>query len=893
MKKSFRIACLLVFLTSPLMLLAQQVSSELAKQKALTFLTKSDKSSTKRSASNKTPRLVLANDRDEFYVFNDEANGGYVVVSGDERMPDVLGYSYTGHFDAETIPCNMRAWLEDYANQVKYLRAHPEVPASRRTATEREEISPLLKCHFDQGKYYNEKCPIVDGEHCYTGCVATTMAQIMYYYQWPKQTTDIIPGYTSGTRKIDMPALPVMTIDWDNISEQYLWWEYYSDGQIDAISTLMLLCGTSIEMDYDLGGSGAELYNAAMALSKYFDYDDSSECVDRNDWVINEWEQILYNELNDGRPVLYDGYLYEGDGHAFVIDGYRDSYFHVNWGWGGSQDDYFLLTDLNGYNYGQGAVVGIQPAYPDKPRRYAVLDNGKVTLYYDKEKANRSGTILPHKEDWSNYKDKITLCVIDSSFANLEERDLSYFFGDWKQLKSITGLENLNTSRVIDMGGMFSGCSSLTSLDVNGFKTENVRYMNSMFQGCSSLTNLDVSGFKTDNVEDMGNMFYNCSSLKSLDVSGLNTSNVTDMGGMFCYCSSLKNLDLSGFNTGNVRYMEFMFCWCSDLSTIYASEHWDMSKVVDASNMFYGCDNIKGGAGTTYNYNTWAADPSTGSVIAERDWTGGFEGDYPYWYQFDDSQTDGSVTSNPDGIAITVDKNVGKYWEPQVMVLPNGSFNLELVGYYKVVITAKFPSDGWVWIRIGGWEHYDHDYIYVESTGDFQEIEFRFPEINFNEDSCFLLFQCGDFEGITIVKKIQVWKMDTTGKVSDVTFAHIDGGPEDPGYFTYKAPRYFTITYMIDGEPYTTAKLEYGAEIQAPNPPAREGYDFAWIDLPETMPDHDITIYGSYTSGIKDLQEEKHPVKVFSLEGKAQNKMQKGINIIRYSDGSVRKVLVK
>ena len=219
MKKSFRIACLLVFLTSPLMLLAQQVSSELAKQKALTFLTKSDKSSTKRSASNKTPRLVLANDRDEFYIFNDEANGGYVVVSGDERMPDILGYSYTGHFDAENIPCNMRAWLEDYANQVIYLRSHPEVQASRRSTTERKEISPLLKCYFNQGKYYNDKCPIIEGEHCLTGCVATAMAQIMYYYQWPKQTADIIPGYKTRSRYLAMPAIPITTIDWDNILE--------------------------------------------------------------------------------------------------------------------------------------------------------------------------------------------------------------------------------------------------------------------------------------------------------------------------------------------------------------------------------------------------------------------------------------------------------------------------------------------------------------------------------------------------------------------------------------------------------------------------------------------------------------------------------------------------
>lgn len=974
MKKSFRISCLLVFLTSPLMLLAQQVSSELAKQKALTFLTKSDKSSTKRSASNKTPRLVLANDRDEFYAFNDEANGGYVVVSGDERMPDVLGYSYTGHFDAETIPCNMRAWLEGYANQVIYLREHPEVPASRRSMTEREEISPLLKCHFDQGKYYNEKCPIVDGDHAVTGCVATAMAQIMYYYQWPKQTTDIIPGYTSETRKINLPAIPVTAIDWENMLEKYDSEEDYSDKQIEAISTLMMLCGTSVKMDYATEeGSGSTLLNAAKALRKYFEYDYLAEYVTQGKSDI--WEQRLYDELKSGRPVLYEGEPFKViNSHAFVLDGYRDGYFHVNWGWGGSYDDYFLLTDLVGYigyNYKSrnGAVIGIQPACPDSPSRYAVLDSGKITLYYDKEISHRTGTILPDKDEWLDYAKQATECVIDSSFANLEMNNLSFFFFRWSKIKSITGLENLNTSKVTDMSYMFQDCSSLTSLDVSGLNTENVKdmrsmfyncsslknlelsgfktdeviYMNSMFQNCSSLTNLDlsgfktdklgyvnsmfqscsslknldlssfntyyvsdmnnmfngcsgltdldVSGFKTDYVLDMGYMFSGCSKLTSLDVSGFKTDNVRNMAHMFSGCSNLTSLDVSGFNTFDVTDMERMFSGCSNLTTIYANDHWNMSNVLYADDMFEACYSLIGGAGTAYNNGS-----TTISVIAEKDWTGGFEGEYPYWYQFDDSQTNGSVTSNPDGIAIYVDKTVGMYWEPQVMVIPDGSFNLKQGGSYKVVVTAKFPTNGTLQINMGIWDNYDQTTVDVVSTGDFQEIEVLFPNFAYNIEDCHLLFQCGDFKGTTIMKKIQVLDMNDSyveGN-SGGDYAHIDGGSDNPGYFTHKDSKFHTISYMIDGKVYMIRTYKYGDHIVYITPPYyREGYEFAWIDLPETMPDHDITIYGSYTLGIKDLQEEKHPVKVFSLEGKAQNKMQKGINIIRYSDGSVRKVLVK
>ena len=569
---------------------AQQVTKEVALQKAKKFFNQSDVVS--RRAARKAPQFTLANNRNEFYVFNDEANGGYVVVSGDERMPDVLGYSYTGHFDAETIPCNMKAWLEDYAAQVAYLQTHPDVPASRQTAPERDEISPLLNCHFNQGKYYNEKCPILDGEHCWTGCVATAMAQIMYYYQWPKQTTQTIPAYTTGTWKIDMPAIPITSIDWNNILDNYISWNDYSDEQIDAISTLMLLCGTSAEMDYcTYGGSSASLSAAANAFLKYLDYDDLVEFIGRDKCELEEWEQVIYDELNGGRPVLYAGSTETGGGHAFVLDGYKDDYFHVNWGWGGSSDDYFLLTDLCGYNYSQEAIVGIQAAYPDIPRRYAVLDNGKMTLYYDTEMSHRSGTVLPHRDDWSNYKDQITECVIDPSFAYLMPKNLSGLFSGLSQLKSIEGIENLNTSHVMNMNSMFYSCFGLTSLDVSGFKTDNVTGMGYMFYGCSSLTNLDVSGFKTDNVTDMSWMFGACSSLTSLDVSGFKTDNVTSMSCMFNGCSGLTSLDVSGFKTENVKSMSSMFSGCSSLTNLDVSG-FKTDNVTNMFGLFSGCSGL-------------------------------------------------------------------------------------------------------------------------------------------------------------------------------------------------------------------------------------------------------------------------------------------------------------
>ena len=618
-----------------LSLSAQQVTQEAALKKAEQFL---DKASLSRRAPHKAPQLTLANNRNEFYVFNDKANGGYIIVSGEERMPDVLAYSYDNCFDAENLPCNMKAWLEGYAEQVKYLRIHPEASA-RRTTLERENVGPLLTCWFNQNTPYWNKCPEVDKKHCYTGCVATAMAQIMYYWQWPKQTTDIIPGYTTYTLKIDMPTIPVTTIDWDNILGKYwIWKDDYTEEQTDAISTLMILCGTSVEMDYAPSGSRAGESFAAKAFRQYFDYDDLIEVVSRSAYKTDDWEQLIYDELKSKRPVLYGGSPTDGDGHVFVLDGYKDGYFHVNWGWGGSEA-YVLMIDAEGwegFTEGQDAVVGIQPASADRPSRYAVLNNGTISLYYDKVKSSRSGTVLIHKDDWLNYREEITECVIDKSFANLKQRNLEGYFQGLKNLKSIYGLKYLDTSETSDMNYMFESCESLTSLDVSGFKTDKVTSMVGMFYGCSNLTSLDVcnfktdyvtdmswmfakcekltsldvSGFKTDNVTGMYCMFYNCSGLTSLDVSSFKTDNVENISWMFANCKKLISLDVSGFKTDNVTNMEYLFAYCYKLSTIYASERWNMNKVEEEKKgkMFAGCSKIVGGEGTTYDSNHVGGD---------------------------------------------------------------------------------------------------------------------------------------------------------------------------------------------------------------------------------------------------------------------------------------------
>ena len=185
--------------------------------------------------------------------------------------------------------------------------------------------------------------------------------------------------------------------------------------------------------------------------------------------------------------------------------------------------------------------------------------------------------------------------------SSLTSLDISHFntakvtnmYGMFYGCSGLTSINvsNFNTANVTDMSYMFSGCSSLTSLDVTNFKTDKVTNMFMMFNGSSSLTSLDVSHFSTENVTNMGNMFYGCSSLTSLDVTGFNTENVTDMNGMFSSCSSLTSLDVTRFNTAKVTNMSYMFHGCSGLTSLDVS-HFSTENVTNMGNMFYGCSSL-------------------------------------------------------------------------------------------------------------------------------------------------------------------------------------------------------------------------------------------------------------------------------------------------------------
>ena len=207
------------------------------------------------------------------------------------------------------------------------------------------------------------------------------------------------------------------------------------------------------------------------------------------------------------------------------------------------------------------------------------------------------GETLPENSAW--VEDKMTVATIlgngtivhivfDKSFSTYTPTSLREFFAYLTNLKTITGLEYLNTEKVTDMNCMFFNCSALTSLDVTHFNTAKVTDMNGMFNECSKLTSLDVSKFNTANVTNMGYMFFNCSALTSLDVTNFNTENVTNMNSMFSSCKTLTSLDVSKFNTANVTNMKGMFYNCSKLTSLDVTK-FNTANVTNMKNMFYKC----------------------------------------------------------------------------------------------------------------------------------------------------------------------------------------------------------------------------------------------------------------------------------------------------------------
>lgn len=334
------------------------------------------------SGGNNTRSASVNNNEPTYYIFNKGNNNGFIIVSADDVVTPILGYTTTGSYDVANLPVNFAEWTEGLSDEIAYaidnnLEQSPETKAQwedystslRSTRATTKAVQPLLKTTWNQYDPYNSLCP----DNSYTGCVATAMAQIMKYHNYPKSRTITIPGYTTSTQKYVISALPSVSYDWANMINNYPYFNSTATStQKQAVAKLMYDCGVSVKMNYTTSASGAPSSEAGRALTNYFNYDKSIQIKSRDYYTNQEWENMLYAEINAGRPIYYAGYS-PSSGHAFVCDGYDNSgYFHFNWGWGGNYDGYFITTALNPgtggagsgsgtYNNGQEIIVNIKP----------------------------------------------------------------------------------------------------------------------------------------------------------------------------------------------------------------------------------------------------------------------------------------------------------------------------------------------------------------------------------------------------------------------------------------------------------------------------------------------------------------------------------------------------
>jgi len=388
MKKSlfFIIASLFFFITAEAGVRSESDAQGIANQ----FLSKSQ--TYLRSGSPKLTLEYISNNRQAeksseaayYYVFNVDENGGFIIVGGDDRAKEILGYSKEGRFDIQSIPENLRYWLSCYETELKGLESgtnntawsQPSPVSKLRSGTAYAgEIAPLVKTIWDQGYPYNTLCPIIPNaknQRAVTGCVATGTAQIMNYHQYP-HTGIGSNSYVTSTSRIPLSSdFSSVTFDWVNMLNSYSESGVtVTAAQKNAVATLMFNCGVACNMNYGLS-SGAYTINMAQALIQNFGYDKNLQYCQRDYFTESEWEDMIKTELNAGRPIAYAGSSTEG-GHFFVCDGYdSDGLYHFNWGWSSMSDGYFQLSALDppvmgiggssgGFNSAQEIIIGIQP----------------------------------------------------------------------------------------------------------------------------------------------------------------------------------------------------------------------------------------------------------------------------------------------------------------------------------------------------------------------------------------------------------------------------------------------------------------------------------------------------------------------------------------------------
>lgn len=380
---------LLLFIYLAIFANARQITPDEATSIAAEFLNSSAsvqktgmRVNVRRLQSPKASRNIEENQ--PYYVFNATDDKGFVIISGDDRAKKILGYSDKGNFDFNNIPPQLAVLLDQYAKQIETLPATGAADSSwskaSRVASDGEGVL-LETANWGQGYPYNAQCPIIDGVQTPTGCVATAMAIVMKYHNWPEQGRHS-HKYNTNPFGTSLDEMNYGDIEFDyNLMEQ--------EGNTE-IAALMRASGHSVNMVYGENLSGTFVWLVSHSLQRFFKYSPDCQYIEKSHFSYNEWNDIILSQLNNGYPIIYSGFTQEKDGHAFIIDGYKKDMFHINWGWDGLSNGYFSLNSTNEeyipeYNERQGMIINIIPDKSGKEYSPCWIDYGYLWREVDSD----------------------------------------------------------------------------------------------------------------------------------------------------------------------------------------------------------------------------------------------------------------------------------------------------------------------------------------------------------------------------------------------------------------------------------------------------------------------------------------------------------------------------
>lgn len=379
------------------------------------------------------------------YIFSSKQLSTYILVSADDIARPILGYSLESEFSLELIPDHLNAWLSDYEKNILWgIQNHIQATEDIQLAWDQlrnnvniigkraGSVSPILKAKWNQTPYYNDMCPLDGNKRSVVGCVATAMAQVIHYWQYP------VKG--SGFYSYSHNTLGTISANFGNTTYNYANMPSTISSKNNDVALLSFHCGVSVEMNYSASSSGAYVISSASpvtncaeySLKKYFNYPSSVNGQERDNYTTTNWINKVNSDLDKGRPIIYAGFG-NGGGHAFVFDGYDNSgKYHVNWGWGGVYNGYFEIDALDpaglgtgggsgSFNSGHQAIFGVEA--PDNTQTEATISiYANLGLSASSISYGTSFTITTKAANVSgkDFSGSLAIAVFDDSFNFVE-----------------------------------------------------------------------------------------------------------------------------------------------------------------------------------------------------------------------------------------------------------------------------------------------------------------------------------------------------------------------------------------------------------------------------------------------------------------------------------------